>query len=85
LPSFDQNVAVAAARADDRSWASLVEEFRAVRGATLAFFTNLPDEAWSRRGVASGNPFTVRALAYLAAGHVIHHLRIVDERYLRPS
>lgn len=81
LPSFDQNIAVSAAGADARSWSSLVEEFRAVRAATLAFFQNLPAAAWTRRGVASGNPFTVRALAYLAAGHVTHHMRILRERY----
>jgi hypothetical protein len=85
LPSFDQHVAVAAAGADGRSWDSLLEEFRAVRTATLAFYRTLPDEAWVRHGVASGNPFTVRALAYLAAGHVIHHTRILRDRYLNPS
>jgi hypothetical protein len=82
LPSFDQNVAVSTAGADDRSWGSHVEEFRAVRAATLAFFQDLPADAWTRRGVASGNPFTVRALAYISAGHVSHHLKILQERYL---
>jgi hypothetical protein len=85
LPSFDQNVAVSAAGADARSWSSLVDEFRAVRAATLAFFRDLPAEAWTRRGVASGNPFTVRALAYLVAGHVTHHMKIVRERYLETT
>jgi hypothetical protein len=82
LPSFDQNLAVAAANANDRPWASHVEEFRSVRAATLSFFKGLPVDAWLRRGVASGNPFTVRALAYLAVGHVSHHMAIVQERYL---
>jgi hypothetical protein len=82
LPSFDQNIAISAARANERSWISLVEEFQAVRGATVAFFRDLPAAAWSRRGVASGNPFTVRALAYITAGHVAHHARILRERYL---
>lgn len=82
LPSFDQNVAVATAGAHERSWNSHIEEFAAVRAATLAFFGNLPAPAWERRGVASDNPFTVRALAYLAAGHVIHHTNILRERYL---
>ena len=81
LPSFDQTTAAAAAAADDRSWASHVDEFRDVRAATLSFFRNLPDAAWTRRGIASDNPFTVRALAYLAAGHVIHHMTILRERY----
>jgi hypothetical protein len=82
LPSFDQNIAASMARADERSWVSHIDEFRAVRAATLTFFANLPEEAWTRRGIASGNPFTVRALAYLAAGHVIHHTRILRDRYL---
>ena len=82
LPSFDQNISVAGAGADEVSWARHVEEFREVRLATLAFFRNLPAEAWMRRGIASGNPFTVRALAYLAAGHVAHHTAILRDRYL---
>jgi DinB superfamily len=82
LPSFDQDVAIVGARSEDYSLKALVEEFRAVRGATLHFFRNLPDEAWARRGIASGNPFTVRALAHLTAGHVTHHVQILRERYL---
>jgi hypothetical protein len=82
LPSFDQNVAIATAGAHERTWESLVEEFRAIRLGTLAFFANLPEDAWPRRGVASDNPFSVRALAYLTVGHVEHHMKIVRERYL---
>jgi hypothetical protein len=84
LPSYDQDVSAAAARADEVSWASHVEEFRGIRLATLAFFRNLPEGAWSAAGVASGNPFTVRALAYIIAGHTSHHEAILRERYLRP-
>ena len=82
LPSFEQDIAASAARADERSLRSHVDEFRAVRDSTLAFFRGLPAEAWMRRGFASGNPFTVHALAYIAAGHVAHHVRILRERYL---
>ena len=82
LPSFDQNVAVEGASANDYSWASHIEDFRAVRAATLTFFHNLPAQAWMRRGTASGNPFTVRALAYIIAGHVVHHKSILETRYL---
>jgi hypothetical protein len=82
LPSFDQNVAVFTADSDDRTWQSHVDEFQTIRAATLAFFKNLPDDAWMRRGVASGNAFTVRALAYIVAGHVTHHTKILRERYL---
>ena len=82
LPSFDQNVAVSAAGADGRSWNDLVSEFEAVRTATLTFFRSLPAEAWALRGIASGNPFTVRALAFLVVGHVTHHRNILREKYL---
>ncbi len=82
LPDFDQDIAARAARADELPWARHVDEFRHVRHATISLFGNLPAEAWMRKGVASGNPFTVRALACIAAGHVAHHLAIVKERYL---
>jgi len=82
LPSYDQNISAAAAEADKFSWASHVEEFRAIRLATVAFFRNLPPEAWRRNGIASENPFTVRALAYILAGHLMHHTSILEQRYL---
>jgi DinB superfamily len=82
LPSFEQEPAAAAAGADGVAWARHVEEFRAVRQATVAFFRNLPAEAWSRSGIASGNPVTVRALAFIAAGHADHHASVLRERYL---
>ncbi len=82
LPSYDQDVAVPAAEADKRAWRDHIEEFRAVRGATISFFDSLPDAAWARRGTASGYEFTVRALAYIAAGHVYHHAAVVRARYL---
>lgn len=81
LPSFDQNVAVVFSRANERNWRSHIEEFQAVRSSTIAFFDNLADDAWDRRGIASDNPFSVRALAYMCVGHVIHHLGILRERY----
>lgn len=82
LPSFDQDVAVRAAGADERPWKSHIDEFSSVRDATLSFFLNLPAEAWLRRGIASEKTFSVRALAYITAGHLTHHLRILRERYL---
>jgi uncharacterized damage-inducible protein DinB len=82
LPSYDQEVAVRGAQANDTSWRDLVDEFRTVRSATISFFKNLPDEAWSRTGIASDNPFTVRSLAYIIAGHVVHHRRVLQEKYL---
>lgn len=82
LPSYDQDICVPAARADHVAWADHIHEFTVVRLATIAFFRNLPEDAWLRAGVASGNPFTVRSLAYIIAGHADHHQSILNERYL---
>ncbi len=82
LPSFDQEISFKAAESDRVSWASHVDEFRVIRGTTLALFRNLPEDAWLRSGVASDNSVTVRAIAYIVAGHVAHHLAILRERYL---
>jgi hypothetical protein len=85
LPSFDQDVAVRSANADQRGWHEHIDEFDSIRAASLALFSSLTDGAWSRRGVASGNEFSVRALAFVTAGHVAHHMRILRERYLKSS
>ena len=82
LPSFDQNVASPNAGAEDRSLASHLAEFRALRSASVLLFDGMPAEGWARRGLASGNPMSVRGLAYVTAGHVEHHLQILKERYL---
>lgn len=81
LPSFEQDVAVQAANANQTPWSELVEEFRTVRLSTLSFFKHLPDEAWSRSGIASDNPMSVRAIAYIIAGHVAHHTQVLKEKY----
>jgi hypothetical protein len=83
LPGYDQNIAAAGAKANDYAWARHVEEFRAIRRSTVALFNSMPAEAWMRSGIASDNPFTVRSLAYITAGHVAHHLKILTERYVK--
>ena len=82
LPSFDQDVCTETSGANDVAWKDQVEEFRNIRLGTISLLKNLPGEAWNRTGVASGNPFTVRALAYIIAGHVAHHVNVLKERYL---
>ena len=82
LPSFEQDVAVQAAHANNTSWADLVEEFKHLRLATISLFKSLPEEAWERTGVASDNPVSVRAIAYIIAGHVSHHKSVLQEKYL---
>ena len=81
LPDYDQHIAAAGAEADRVSWATHCEEFRQVRLATISLFTNMPSHAWMRTGIASNNRFTVRAIAFIAAGHVAHHLAVLHDRY----
>ena len=82
LPSFDQHVYAAGARHHQRTWEALVAEHRAVRASTMALLASLDETAVLRRGVASGNEFSVRALAYCIGGHEIHHRDVIRERYL---
>ena len=63
--------------------ADLIEDYIAVRRTTISLFRNLDKAAWSRRGVATKNEVTVRALAYIIAGHELHHRRIIEEKYLK--
>lgn len=81
LPSFDENDFMTFAEFDSRPLASLLEEWRAVRRASLALFESLGDDALRRRGTVSGGPMSVRALAWIIAGHERHHLRVLRERY----
>lgn len=82
LPGYDQNIAASGAAADSVSWSAHVEEFRRVRLSTISLYRNMPAEAWTRSGTASDNPFTVRALAFIVAGHLAHHVAILRQRYL---
>jgi hypothetical protein len=82
LASFDENAWAPNSGAASRTLADLIDEFRAVRAATLALLRHLPAEAPLRRGTASDNPVSVRALAWIIAGHERHHLRMLRERYL---
>jgi hypothetical protein len=66
-----------------RPLSDLIEDYIAVRRATVSLFRNLDEPAWTRRGTAAGNEVTVRALAYIIAGHELHHRRIIEEKYLK--
>ncbi len=82
LPGFDEDAYVAASRFDLRTLADLGDEFAHLRAATLATLSHLSTEAWDRRGIANGKECSVRALAFVIAGHAQHHLRVLRERYL---
>ena len=83
LASFEQDDYVRAGDFADCRLADLIEEFVCVRRASLWFFRQLSAEAWMRRGIASGNEVSVRAIAYIVAGHELHHRQVLREKYLR--
>jgi hypothetical protein len=81
LSGFEQDDYVRAGAFGQRTLADLVEEFALVRSATSALFHSLGESAWLRRGTANKNEVTVRALAFIIAGHELHHREILKERY----
>ena len=81
LSGFEQDDYVLAGAFGERSLAELAEEFAHVRNATVALLRPLGEEAWARRGVANKDEVSVRALAFIIAGHELHHREILKERY----
>jgi DinB superfamily len=82
LPGFDENTYVPAGGFGRRTLADLAGEWELVRRSNIAMFRGLDAEAWRRQGVANGNAVSVRALAFIIAGHGRHHAAILRERYL---
>jgi hypothetical protein len=85
IEGFEQDDYVRNARFDRCSLEDLVEDYIAVRRATLSLFRNLDPEAWTRRGIANNNEVSVRAIAYSIAGHNLHHRSILEERYFEAT
>jgi|SRR5579864_8077813 len=81
LPGFEQDDYVRHGNFDNRSVSSLAREFEQVRRATISLFRNLEPEAWERRGKANNVKVSVRALAYIIAGHELHHKAVLKDRY----
>jgi len=82
LPGFDQNDYMLTAPYGHIELEDLLSELRLVRLSNIAMFRSLDEEAWNRAGTANGNEITVRALAFIMAGHVRHHMNVLKERYL---
>ena len=82
LPGFEEKDYVRFASFNERSFAQLLREFQIVRAASIAFFETLTRQEWLRRGTVNGYSATVRGLAFHMAGHELHHMRIVREKYL---
>lgn len=81
IEGFEQDDYVRGAEFDRLSLADLIAEYKCVREATLRLFASLQPEAWTRRGVANKNEVSVRAVAYMIAGHELHHRQILKEKY----
>jgi hypothetical protein len=82
LPGFDENEYMAAVDFESRPLRDLLDEFRIVRAATIALLEPLSADEWRRRGIVNGYGASVRGLAFHIAGHELHHVRILHERYL---
>lgn len=82
LPGFDENMYAANSGASDRNSQDLLEEYQAVRAATLALFRSLSADQWKSTGTANGNISGVLPIAFIIAGHEMHHSVVIRERYL---
>lgn len=82
LPGFNENDYTAETNAGERTVDSLLEEYLAVRKATVALFNSLTEKMLNRSGIASGKKISVRAIGFVIAGHTIHHQQVIKERYL---
>jgi uncharacterized damage-inducible protein DinB len=82
LPGFDENAYVSNTNLTNQSFTDLVAEFKAVRESNLYLFNTITDEQSLLTGTASNSKISVRALLHIIAGHELHHLNILRERYL---
>ncbi|UCH65465.1 MAG: DinB family protein [Ignavibacterium sp.] len=82
LPGFEQDDYVANSNAAERKLVDLINEYKTLRIANIAMFKSFSEKEFSRKGTASGNKVSVLALAFIIAGHELHHHQILKERYL---
>lgn len=83
LAGFNESDYVEAAQTNNLPLKAILEDFKAARNATITLIQNTPVKAWNNQGNANGMPITTRAIAYIIAGHEIHHRKIIEERYLK--
>lgn len=82
LPGFDEDAYVASAHFKNLSLFNMSEEFALLRRANLFLIKSLTEAELDKKGTASGKQISVRALVYVLAGHVIHHFKVIKERYI---
>lgn len=82
LPGWDEQAYAPMSGAAVRSMDSILDELQSVREASVTLFSGLPADAWTRRGSANGFAVTTRGIAWITAGHLLHHMSVVQDRYL---
>jgi hypothetical protein len=82
LAGYDDEQYVKEATFHSRSFPDLLKDFSAVRQSTVSLVRSLPEDVWSRKGIANNSEISVRALAYIIAGHELHHLEIIKDKYV---
>ncbi|OGX61613.1 MAG: hypothetical protein A2189_02540 [Paenibacillus sp. RIFOXYA1_FULL_44_5] len=82
LPGYEQDDFVREASFSAYTLAEIIEDYTAVRRASLTLLRGLSEQAWLRQGIANNNEISVKALAYILAGHELHHLKVIREKYL---
>jgi hypothetical protein len=82
LAGYDQDALMSGASFDSCSFADLLEDYTVVRRSTLTLLRGLSEEAWSRKGIVNDSESSARAWAYIIAGHELHHINVIKEKYL---
>jgi uncharacterized damage-inducible protein DinB len=82
LAGFNENDYVDSSQINRLPIKNVLDDFVATRKATITLIQNMPEETWDKKGVANSMEITTRAIAYIIVGHAIHHLKIINERYL---
>lgn len=82
LPGFDENAYAANSFSANRNIMDIAREFSLLRASTIELLKSFPESAHTTTGTANGKPISVRALAYVILGHELHHVKIIEERYL---
>lgn len=83
LPGFEENDYARESGADQRSFSDILDEFSTVRTATVSLLKSFSDTQLDRKGTSNGKPAFVRSLAFMVAGHELHHIKVIKERYLK--
>ncbi|MFC6039999.1 DinB family protein [Paenisporosarcina macmurdoensis] len=82
LAGYDDEQYVKEATFHSRSFPDLLKDFSAVRQSTVSLVRSLPEDVWSRKGIANNSEISVRGLAYIIAGHELHHVEIIKDKYV---